>query len=168
MAAQWERLKTGLGIGPEPVAEPESLPSQLLHQLDEATTLSKTQRVYGFAICLGLGLLFGFLSSVFFLMPVKFAILYTLANLLFIGSTMFLMGPLAQFKKMFEKGRIIATCLYFGAMFITLWMAIKLHSFPGTILALLVQMGALIWYCMSYIPFARAMATKMFSSFISG
>ncbi|DBB12108.1 TPA: hypothetical protein ACH3X3_006219 [Trebouxia sp. C0006] len=150
MAAQWERLKTGLGIGPEPVAEPESLPSQLLHQLDEATTLSKTQ------------------SSVFFLMPVKFAILYTLANLLFIGSTMFLMGPLAQFKKMFEKGRIIATCLYFGAMFITLWMAIKLHSFPGTILALLVQMGALIWYCMSYIPFARAMATKMFSSFISG
>ena len=38
---------------------------------------------------------------------------------------MFLMGPLAQFKKMFEKGRIFATCLYFGAMFITLWMAIK-------------------------------------------
>ena len=91
MAAQWERLKTGLGIGPEPVQEPESLPSQLLHQLDEATTLSKTQvlpmqtqaaaggylhvhqsvaqhvtvlqRVYGFAICLGLGLLFGFLVS---------------------------------------------------------------------------------------------------------
>ncbi len=40
-------------------------------------------------------------------------------------STMFLMGPLAQFKKMFEKGRIIATCLYFGAMFLTLWMALK-------------------------------------------
>ena len=38
---------------------------------------------------------------------------------------MFLMGPLAQAKKMFEKGRIIATCLYFGAMFLTLWMAIK-------------------------------------------
>lgn len=139
--------------------------------------------MYGFGICLGLGLLFGFLvrferdteqlcrtgneilivcqdsppvaamqSSVFFLMPVKFAILYTLANLLFIArwasssgivyyictvsfsthlisqalcSTMFLMGPLAQAKKMFEKGRIIATCLYFGAMFLTLWMAIK-------------------------------------------
>ena len=142
--------------------------------------------MYGFAICLGLGLLFGFLvrferkreqlcrigsrilivcqdsqpvaamqSSVFFLMPVKFAILYTLANLLFIArwasssnivyfictvsfstqltsqvlcSTMFLMGPLAQAKKMFEKGRIIATCLYFGAMFLTLWMAIKVFT----------------------------------------
>lgn len=79
-------------------------------------TYFHVQRVYGFAICLGLGLLFGFLvshlltqllhqtdqqwralqpmglkscfamqSSVFFLMPVKFAILYTLANLLFIG-----------------------------------------------------------------------------------
>ena len=40
---------------------------------------------------------------------------------------MFLMGPLAQFKKMFEKGRIIATSLYFGAMFLTLWMAIKVQ-----------------------------------------
>ena len=45
MAAQWERLKTGLGIhSAEPVpTEPESFPQQLLHQLDEATTLSKTQ-----------------------------------------------------------------------------------------------------------------------------
>ena len=41
---------------------------------------------------------------------------------------MFLMGPLAQFKKMFEKGRIIATSLYFGAMFLTLWMAIKVRA----------------------------------------
>lgn len=41
---------------------------------------------------------------------------------------MFLMGPLAQFKKMFEKGRIIATSLYFGAMFLTLWMAVKVQS----------------------------------------
>lgn len=41
---------------------------------------------------------------------------------------MFLMGPLAQFKKMFEKGRIVATSLYFGAMFLTLWMAIKVQQ----------------------------------------
>ena len=89
-AAQWERLKTGLGIAEPVPTEPESFPQQLLHQLDEATTLSKTQvcaygngsckqkaemfhelrckhvliqRVYGFAICLGVGLLFGFLVS---------------------------------------------------------------------------------------------------------
>lgn len=42
-AAQWERLKTGLGIAEPVPAEPESFPQQLLHQLDEATTLSKTQ-----------------------------------------------------------------------------------------------------------------------------
>ena len=38
---------------------------------------------------------------------------------------MFLMGPLAQLKKMFEKGRIIATSIYIGALFLTLWMAVK-------------------------------------------
>ena len=38
------------------------------------------------------------------------------------------MGPLAQSKKMFEKGRIIATSLYFGAMFLTLWMAVKVQQ----------------------------------------
>ena len=42
-AAQWERLKTGLGIAEPVPTEPERFPQQLLHQLDEATTLSKTQ-----------------------------------------------------------------------------------------------------------------------------
>lgn len=134
-------------------------------------------------------------------------------------STMFLMGPLSQFKKMFEKGRIIATCLYFGAMFLTLWMAIKVRtilkqqmSWQWNVLLTFVVVPAatqlsrhntgspcpdgrtnmvkirlccwrglsnagkrwwwcfcaLCRYCMSYIPFARAMATKMFSSFMSG
>jgi hypothetical protein len=38
---------------------------------------------------------------------------------------MFLMGPVTQLKKMFEKGRIIATLVYVAAMFLTLFAAIK-------------------------------------------
>ena len=152
----------------------------------------------------------------------------------YLCSTMFLMGPLAQLKKMFEKGRIIATSIYIGALFLTLWMAVKVgwrmqdrHLFSSiqcksTHLLLspfntlhcevdiigaqlhwdnplspcsnggaymvsdfvwtfdrvpsLVQQSKHAWscaifccrYCMSYIPFARAMASKMFSSFMSG
>lgn len=40
-------------------------------------------------------------------------------------STMFLMGPLRQLSKMFEKGRIVATLVYIVFMFLTLFSAIK-------------------------------------------
>lgn len=40
-------------------------------------------------------------------------------------STMFLMGPVRQIVKMFEKGRILATLIYIAAMFLTLFSAIK-------------------------------------------
>ena len=45
-----------------------------------------------------------------------------------LGSTMFLMGPITQMKKMFEKGRIIATLVYIAAMFLTLFAAIKVQD----------------------------------------
>lgn len=38
---------------------------------------------------------------------------------------MFLMGPIKQLFKMFEKGRSVATLIYFAAMFATLFSAIR-------------------------------------------
>lgn len=38
---------------------------------------------------------------------------------------MFLMGPVKQIVKMFEKGRALATLIYIAAMFLTLFSAIK-------------------------------------------
>ncbi len=38
---------------------------------------------------------------------------------------MFLMGPVKQIVKMFEKGRLLATVVYIVAMFLTLFSAIK-------------------------------------------
>ncbi|NWY37107.1 SFT2B protein, partial [Sylvia atricapilla] len=40
---------------------------------------------------------------------VLFAVFYTLGNIASIGSTMFLMGPMKQLKRMFEPTRLIAT-----------------------------------------------------------
>ncbi|KAK9804287.1 hypothetical protein WJX72_005047 [[Myrmecia] bisecta] len=158
----WTKLKEGVGLGqPEPA---ECLPSSLLHQFDEATTMSRTNRVYGFAICLGVGLFFGFLSSMFFLMPTKFAVLYTFSNVFYIASTMFLMGPCKQLSKMFDQGRIFATAIYLVAMALTLWAAIKLHSLILTLVFVIIQFLALTWYCLSYIPFAREVAWKMIRS----
>ena len=41
---------------------------------------------------------------------------------------MFLMGPLRQLSKMFEKGRIVATLVYLVFMALTLFCAIKVRS----------------------------------------
>ena len=35
------------------------------------------------------------------------------------------MGPIKQLKKMFDKGRIVATTTYLVAMCLTLWAALK-------------------------------------------
>ncbi|KAK9799758.1 hypothetical protein WJX73_000663 [Symbiochloris irregularis] len=159
----WTRLKENVGLQQE---EPE--PPTLLHQLEEATTLSRTHRVYGFAGSIAFALLFFALASFFFLSPSRFAILYTLANLSAIAATMFLMGPIKQVQKMFEKGRIFATIIYVAAMGATLWAALKVHSIILTLVFVIVQFFALIWYCMSYIPFARQLASKAVGNMLSG
>ena len=50
-------------------------------------------------------------------------------------STMFLMGPLRQLSKMFEKGRIVATLVYLVFMVLTLLCAIKVRT------------SAAAWHC---------------------
>eukprot|EP00882_Tetradesmus_deserticola_P007381 GHRQ01007775.1.p3 GENE.GHRQ01007775.1~~GHRQ01007775.1.p3 ORF type:complete len:120 (+),score=9.76 GHRQ01007775.1:258-617(+) len=71
--------------GQEP--EPETLPQQLLRQVDEATTLTWRQRAIGFGITFGIGLLFSFLSLMFLwtLQLTKFAVLYSIGSVLSIG-----------------------------------------------------------------------------------
>lgn len=159
----WDKVKQNVGLN-TPEEEPQS--NSLLQHLDEASTLSRTQRIYGFGICIGLAMLFGLLSSVFFLSPTKFAILYTFSNISAIASTMFLMGPLKQLSKMFDKGRIVATCVYIASLALTLFAALKLHSIILTLVFLIIQLCALLWYCLSYIPFAREMVSRMVVGFV--
>lgn len=57
MPAWLDKLKNGLGLE----AEEEQQEQTLLQQLDEATTLDRTQRMIGFATCVGIGLLLSFM-----------------------------------------------------------------------------------------------------------
>lgn len=132
----------------------------LLGDLDDAISLTKMQRLYGFGICLGLGILLSLLSSLF-LFPVprvkKFATCYTLGNLLSIGCTCFLMGPVKQIRNMFKAHRIVATVVYLCSIGFTLYAALHLNSLILTLIFLLVQICALIWYCLTYVPFGQRM-----------
>ncbi|NXX86267.1 SFT2B protein, partial [Urocolius indicus] len=87
-------------------------PSGLAEVID-ATSLSWGTRVKGFIACFAIGCLCSLLGSCLLWIPKKglmlFAVFYTLGNIASIGSTLFLMGPVKQLKRMFEPTRLIAT-----------------------------------------------------------
>lgn len=127
-------------------------------------TLSTKQRIQGFAICFVAGLTCTFLSMLVFFNPIKFGIAFTLGNLLAIGSTAFLIGPKRQVAMMLDPVRIYATALYLASMIIALFCALYVHNKLLTLLAIILEFGALTWYSLSYIPFARSMVSRVLVS----
>ncbi|ESR35428.1 Vesicle transport protein [Citrus sinensis] len=123
--------------------------SFLEDESDGICSLSYTQRMYAFAACLLAGLVCMFLSIIVFVRPIKFAILFTFGNLLAVGSTAFVIGPAQQINMMFDSARIYATTVYL------------IHSKILTILAIICEICALLWYSLSYIPFARRMISEL-------
>uniref|UniRef100_A0A8I6Y4H8 Vesicle transport protein n=1 Tax=Hordeum vulgare subsp. vulgare TaxID=112509 RepID=A0A8I6Y4H8_HORVV len=121
-------------------------------------------RLYGFAICLAAGLTCTFLSMLVFFNPVKFGVTFTLGNAMALGSTAFLIGPKRQFDMMLDPVRIYATAIYIASIIVSLFCALLVHSKLLTLLAIILEFGALIWYSLSYIPFARSVVSKVMAS----
>ncbi|KAF5469673.1 hypothetical protein F2P56_013727 [Juglans regia] len=103
-------------------------------------------------------------SMLVFFNPIKFGLTFTLGNLLSIGSTGFLIGPKRQVTMMLDPVRIYATAIYLASMIIALFCALYVHNRLLTLLAIILEFGALIWYSLSYIPFARSMVSKVMVS----
>lgn len=120
--------------------------------------LSWNTRLKGFGICLGLAVVLGILAVVLYFVGgiAGFAILYTLAVIFSLGSTMFLMGPLNQLKKMFDPSRLVATIVFLICLVMTLVSAIAIKISALVLLFVILQFLALLWYTLSYIPYARA------------
>lgn len=74
-------------------------------------------------------------------------------------STMFLVGPMNQFRRMFDKIRIVATIVYLSLIGLTLFFAFKKRMTLALICSIL-QLLALLWYGLSYIPYARTLVKK--------
>lgn len=130
-------------------------------ETNDLCNLSPLQRIYGFAAALIAGLVLMFLSFIVFAKPIKFALLFTFGNMLAIGSTAFLMGPAQQLQMMFDPVRLYATAVYLGCVVLALICALLIHSKILTILAIICEICALIWYSLSYIPFARRVVSDL-------
>jgi hypothetical protein len=61
---------------------------------------------------------------------------------------------------MFHPNRALATCIYLGALVATLAVAFTLKNGMLVLALVLVQLLALFWYSLSYIPFGRALVTR--------
>ncbi|KAI3990589.1 hypothetical protein MKX01_022889 [Papaver californicum] len=129
------------------------------------SSLSQLQRIYGFAASLLAGLVFMLLSMIVIIRPIKFAVLFTFGNILAVGSTAFLIGPAQQLRMMFDPIRVCATAIYIGSVILAVIFALGIHSKILTVVAIITEMCALIWYGLSYIPFARRMVSELLIRF---
>lgn len=133
-----------------------------MDELNQSCNLTYKQRIQGFVACLSLGLLCTLLSMLVLLHPVKFAVTYSVGNIMALGSTGFLIGFSRQLKMMFDPIRIGAAVVFAISIVLTLVAALYVGDPLLTLLCILVQGSALTWYSLSYIPFAQASAKRCF------
>ncbi|KAL6583496.1 hypothetical protein OROMI_005574 [Orobanche minor] len=159
MNQAFEKMK--MLVGMEVDDEEQQQESSLIDDFNRNCTLSTKQRLYGFAVCLAAGITCTLLSMLVFFHPIKFGITFSFGNLLALGSTAFLIGPKRQMTMMLDPVRIYATAIYFASIIIALFCAVYVRNKLLTLLAIVLEFGALIWYSLSYIPFARSMVSKI-------
>lgn len=147
--------------------EPESEEQGIAAQFRDATTLAWSTRIQGFAICFILGFIFSIIGTALIALPrglIIFAMLYTIGNIMSIASTMFLMGPWKQLKKMFNETRVLATIGVIVFMILTLVAALYKRSVVLSLIFCICQFLAFTWYSLSYIPYARDVVRKTLTS----
>jgi hypothetical protein len=118
--------------------------------------MTKKQRIVGFLGCIMMGVFcFSFAAA---LLPVlvvssrKFALLFTLGSLFFIASFGLLKGPVIHAKSLMKKEKLPFTGAYVGSLVLTLYTACVLQSQFLTIFSSGIQLAALVYFFMSYIP----------------
>eukprot|EP00808_Paulinella_micropora_P014412 g23430.t1 len=134
-------------------------------------SLTYKQRIWGFGIMFAFGcamsILSAFMTPSIAVAPQRFAVPYSFASFASVGSTMFLMGPKTQCKRMFHKERRIATTVFLISILATLIVAFAVKN-PGLVLVcVIIQACALFWYALSYIPYGRTAFTSCCKSFVA-
>ncbi|CAM4428357.1 unnamed protein product [Caretta caretta] len=118
-----------------------------LGEIVDTTSLSWGTRVKGFIACFALGVLCSVLGTCLLWVPRKglvlFAVFYTLGNIASLGSTVFLMGPMRQLKRMFEPTRLIATIVMLLCLILTLCSAFWWHNKGLALIFCILQFFAL-------------------------
>lgn len=135
--------------------------------------LTYPQRLTAFVASLLMGLVFLFiaLSSATVMIitaPKKFVFFFTIGNLFSLLSTTFLVGVSAQFRAMFSAHRLEAAAMYCVAVILTFFFALVGRSSILCLISAIFQIACLLWYCLSFIPFARSFIRLLTSGSYAG
>lgn len=135
--------------------------------------LTYPQRLVAFAASLLMGLVFLVIalssaSVMVVVAPKKFVFFFTVGNLFSLLSTTFLVGFSAQFRAMFSAHRFQAAAMYFVAVFLTFYFALIQRSSILCLFSAFFQIACLLWYCLSFIPFARSVIRAISSGTYAG
>ncbi|XP_029509955.1 vesicle transport protein SFT2B-like [Oncorhynchus nerka] len=137
----------------------------ILQAANEASTLGWGTRVKGFIICFVIGVTCSIVGVCMLFIPkvgiLLFIIFYTFGNICSLCSTMFLMGPVKQLKRMCDKTRALATTIMLTCLVLTLCAAFWWVNFGLALLFCILQVLAFAWYGLSYIPFIRDAILKI-------
>lgn len=181
-----ENLLSSTGL---PTAQSRQNQEDNQQQLDVCSlfpSLSFQERLGGCIGCMILGYLLSFGSFFRFRdllrgSPLPFVLFSTMGNVISLSGSCFLSGAQNQMSKMWHPTRQGATGLYIGSLFTTV-VVMLVFEFVGKkkgeegynpqhgvaqaillVILLLCQYVAVAWYCLSYIPFARRLATRFCS-----
>lgn len=157
----------GAPVDVEACANGASGQQSVQQEIGEMFNLSWVQRLTLFVMCFSagammIGLSFMFLPMIL-LKPHKFAAAFTAGNLLAIMSTWVIVGPRAQLASMFHPARATAAAAYLGSLIFALFAAFfggRLR-YPLVLVSLVVEVLALVWYSLSYIPFGRQALSRL-------
>ncbi len=137
----------------------------LLFQSYRPFGLSQTLRIYIFIGLFAVGTLISFLGALLLLTnPFVFLFLFSIGLTLTLSSTCFLFHPVKQMKMSMDKVRAPATITFIVGVTIVIFVPLCLYFIVGrtdafmvifSVIGLTVIYGSLLWYALSFIPFAR-------------
>ena len=117
------------------------------------------QRFSAFLVCFAIGTVLSLVSTMnvpsIVLNPAKFAIPFTLGNIVSLLSMSFLIGFKRQCSSLFHPDRAVTTSVFMLSMVGTIIASFLLHSALLTFSFVIVQYTSYIWYCASYVPYGR-------------
>ncbi|XP_032429036.1 vesicle transport protein SFT2B-like [Xiphophorus hellerii] len=88
--------------------------------------------------------------------------LYAFGNIFALSSTLFLVGPVKQLKRMCDMSRVLAALTMLACVVLTPYAALWWNSFGFTMLFCALHILSFSWYSLSFTPYVRKML-KMFS-----
>lgn len=161
--------------GPPENEELLELPQQQGYResFGELLEMSYSQRLGAFLLSLMMGIIFIFLaistaSAMVLVAPKKFAFFLSVGNVFCLLSTTFLVGIAYQLQSMFSSHRWQAALLYCFSLLSTFFFSVVRPVGWICLLCAVIQVCCLLWYCLSFVPFARKTVQLIFTGSWAG